>query len=141
MGGGEANGTFGAFVRLLLLTGQRRDKVAAMRWPDVSIDGAWTIPGEDREKGNARRARAARSRACHHQGATALRQQSIRVCWSGRLAYQRLQQSKAAFDAKLARDAAMAVCMIFAGPPGHSWRALASSDLAERVLGHVIKRR
>ena len=48
-----ADGTFGAFVRMLLLTGQRREKVAAMRWQDVSVDGVWTIPAEDREKGNA----------------------------------------------------------------------------------------
>ena len=49
----EANGTFGAFIRLLLLTSQRRDKVAAMRWNDITIDGTWTIPAESREKGNA----------------------------------------------------------------------------------------
>ena len=24
-----------------------------MRWEDISIDGTWTIPTEDREKGNA----------------------------------------------------------------------------------------
>jgi integrase len=49
----EANGTFGAFVRVLLLTGQRRDKVASMKWDDVSLDGTWTIATEKREKGNA----------------------------------------------------------------------------------------
>ena len=48
----EANGSFGAFVRLLLLTGQRRDKVATMRWEDIQ-DGVWLIPSEKREKGNA----------------------------------------------------------------------------------------
>ena len=48
-----ANGTFGALVRLLLLTGQRLDKVASMKWADVSVDGVWTIPTEAREKGNA----------------------------------------------------------------------------------------
>ena len=47
------SGIFGAFVRLLLLTAQRREKVAAMRWQDVSVDGVWTIPSEAREKGNA----------------------------------------------------------------------------------------
>jgi integrase len=36
------------------LTGQRREKVATMRWQDVSLDGVWTIPAEAREKGNAR---------------------------------------------------------------------------------------
>ena len=47
-----AEGTFGAFVKLAILTAQRRQKLAAMRWQDVSIDGAWDIPSEDREKGN-----------------------------------------------------------------------------------------
>lgn len=46
-------GTFGALVKLLLLTGQRREKVVAMRWSDISDDGVWSIPSEDREKGNA----------------------------------------------------------------------------------------
>jgi integrase len=49
----ESNGTHGAIIRLLLLTGQRREKVASMRWEDISIDGTWTIPTEAREKGNA----------------------------------------------------------------------------------------
>jgi integrase len=49
----EANGQFGALVRLLLLTGQRREKVAAMKWEDIDTDGVWTIPADAREKGNA----------------------------------------------------------------------------------------
>ena len=48
----EANGTFGAFLRIALLTAQRREKIAAMQWGDVSVDGTWNIPAEDREKGN-----------------------------------------------------------------------------------------
>lgn len=49
------SGSFGTFVRVLLLTGQRRAKVAAMRWADISPDGVWTIPTEPGEKGNAAR--------------------------------------------------------------------------------------
>jgi integrase len=49
----EANGVFGAFVRLALLTAQRKEKVASMRWSDVSIDGVWDIPAEPREKSHA----------------------------------------------------------------------------------------
>jgi integrase len=50
----EADGArFGVLVRLLLLTAQRRQKVLAMRWADVSPDGVWTIPAEPREKTNA----------------------------------------------------------------------------------------
>ena len=47
-----ANGTFGAFVRVALLTGQRRDKVITMRHQDI-VKGEWTIPSEKREKNTA----------------------------------------------------------------------------------------
>ena len=49
----EANGTFGAYIRLALLTAQRREKVAAMKWGDLGIDGEWRIPSDAREKGTA----------------------------------------------------------------------------------------
>jgi integrase len=45
-------GTYGALLKLLLLTAQREGKVAEMRWTDI-VDGVWTIPTEEREKGNA----------------------------------------------------------------------------------------
>lgn len=47
------SGTFGAMVRVLLLTAQRRTKVATMKWADLADDGTWTIPAEPGEKGNA----------------------------------------------------------------------------------------
>ena len=38
---------FGPFVRLLILTGQRRNEVAGVRWPDLDLEGAvWTLPRE-----------------------------------------------------------------------------------------------
>ena len=49
----ETAGTVGGFARLLLLTAQRREKVAAMRWSDITPDGVWEITTEEREKGNA----------------------------------------------------------------------------------------
>ncbi|OPH82376.1 hypothetical protein B2M20_12365 [Nitrobacter vulgaris] len=48
-------GVFGSLTKMLLLTAQRRAKVATMKWSDVSDDGIWTIATEDREKGNAER--------------------------------------------------------------------------------------
>ena len=48
----DTSGPFGAFIKLALLTGQRRQKIVSMRWEDVTIDGTWNIPTEDREKGN-----------------------------------------------------------------------------------------
>jgi integrase len=43
--------TFGDLCKLLVLTAQRREKVAAMKWSDVSMAGEWDMPTEDREKG------------------------------------------------------------------------------------------
>ena len=42
---GEA-GTFGALVKMLLLTAQRRDEVAHMSRKEIGQDGIWTIPAE-----------------------------------------------------------------------------------------------
>ena len=50
---GEKINVFGAMVRMLLLTAQRREKVAGMRWDDISEDGVWTICSEENEKGHA----------------------------------------------------------------------------------------
>jgi integrase len=47
----EESGTFGAIVRVALLTAQRREKLATLRWEDVSDEGEWRIATEDREKG------------------------------------------------------------------------------------------
>ena len=47
-----ADGTFGAMLKVALLTAQRKDKVATMKWDDIK-DGVWTIASEKREKSNA----------------------------------------------------------------------------------------
>ncbi|AUX77997.1 integrase/recombinase family protein [Sinorhizobium fredii] len=47
----EKNGTFGAIIRLALLTAQRREKIGAMKWDDIAADGVWNIPSEARQKG------------------------------------------------------------------------------------------
>jgi integrase len=43
---------FGAMVRMMLVTGQRKEKICTMRWEDIE-KGVWTISTETREKGNA----------------------------------------------------------------------------------------
>jgi integrase len=42
----ELTGTFGALVKVLLLTAQRRDEVAGMTTVEIGADGIWTIPAE-----------------------------------------------------------------------------------------------
>jgi integrase len=49
----ESSGTFGAIIRLALLTAQRREKIATMQWSDITADGEWRIQTEEREKGTA----------------------------------------------------------------------------------------
>jgi len=49
---GEASLPFGAIVRLLMLTGQRREEVAGMTWAELSEDLAtWTIPATRTKNG------------------------------------------------------------------------------------------
>ena len=45
-------GAYGAAIRLLLLTAQRREKILSMPWGDIGKDGTWTIRTAPREKGN-----------------------------------------------------------------------------------------
>lgn len=48
----QVNGLFGRQVRLLTLTGQRRDEVAEMAWPELNrIARLWTIPGARTKNG------------------------------------------------------------------------------------------
>jgi integrase len=48
----DTSGPFGAFVKLALLTAQRRQKIVSMRWQDVTVDGVWNIPAAARERGS-----------------------------------------------------------------------------------------
>jgi integrase len=46
----DASGACGAFLKLALLTGQRRDKLQTLRWEDIGADGVWRMRREPREK-------------------------------------------------------------------------------------------
>jgi integrase len=49
---GRAAAPYGAIVRLLILTGQRRGEVAGMNWGELADDLAiWTMPGERTKNG------------------------------------------------------------------------------------------
>ena len=48
----QLSGPFGALVKLLMLTGQRRDEVARMSWSEVDLDARlWTLPKERSKNG------------------------------------------------------------------------------------------
>jgi len=134
----EACGTFGAFVRILLLTAQRRDTVAAMRWADVAVDGSWLIPSEDRAKGTggelvlppialeiikAQNHFADNPHVFASRGVSHLRGYS---------------KAKAAFDAKV-KIAPWKLHDLRRTARSLMSRAGVRPDIAERVLGHAIK--
>jgi integrase len=135
----EAGGLFGAFVRIALLTAQRREKVRTMRWADISDAGEWTIPQAPREK--------------QAGGVLMLPAMALRIVrvlpqigdnpfvFAGRgdQPFNTGTKAKRGFDAKLPK-----------GTPRwtiHDLRRTARSlmsragvrpDIAERVLGHAI---
>jgi integrase len=131
-------GAYGAIVKVLLLTGQRREKVATMKWDDLSTDGVWTIATEEREKSNAKTLRlppmvldiiAAQPRIAGNP--------YIFVAGMGNGHAKAFSLYKRQFDKKL--------------PPMEPWvlhdlrrtarsmmSRLVRPDIAERVLGHTI---
>jgi integrase len=53
-GGTKGPGPFNAIVRMLILTGQRREEVAGMTWREIAPDlSAWTIPASRTKNGVA----------------------------------------------------------------------------------------
>ena len=134
----EANGTFGAFVRVALLTAQRKEKVASMRWED--IDGSvWHVPIEKREKGNA--------------GDLELPQIAIDIInaqprfvsnpyvFAGRGVghFSGFSEAKKAFDAKLPPMPRWVIHDLRRTARSLMSRAGVRPDIAERTLGHAIK--
>ena len=79
----DSFGSYGAFVKLLLLTLQRRDCLRTMRWSDLSPsnDGGliWNIAKLDRQKGNAGKLKLP-DIAVPHQGVAETRGQRIHLC-------------------------------------------------------------
>jgi integrase len=134
----EVNGAFGAMVRLLLLTGQRREKVATMKWADISLDGTWTIDTAEREKGNA--------------GLLQLPPQALSIIatlprigenpfvFAGRgNGCHNISQSKRPFDRKLPKMPRWTLHDLRRTARSLMSRAGIRPDIAERVMGHAVE--
>ena len=135
---------FPTLVRLLLLTAQRRDEVAGMRWEE--IDGSnWIIPAERRKKG-----------AANTVPLPALVRQLLGrpekggfvfSTTGGRRAFSGFSKAKRALDEAMTEKTSS-----MGSAPVKPWvlhdlrrtarslmsRAGVQNDIAERVLGHVI---
>jgi integrase len=128
----EANGTFGALIRLLLLTAQRRDKVVSMQWADI-VDGVWTIPGEKREKGNAGKLRLPAPTLEIVEKQPRFANSPYILAGRGNDGpINGFSRAKRAFDAKLPGVARRTARSLMS-------RAGVRPDIAERVLGHKLQ--
>jgi integrase len=135
----EANGTFGAIVRMCLLTAQRSRKVAGMKWSDFNDEaGEWSVPKEPREKDTG--------------GILVLPEIALAIVraqgqigdnphvFTGRGdgPYKGFSAGKVAIDAKLPGMKAWTIHDLRRTARSLLSRAGVSSEHAERVMGHAI---
>jgi integrase len=133
------NGTHGAVIQLLLLTAQRLEKVASMKWADVSLDGVWTIPTEAREKGNANELQLPESALEIIRAQPRFANNPFIFAGRDRDHFKSWTHGKNAIDAKLPdtmpdwrlHDLRRTARSLMS-------RAGVRPDIAERVLGHAI---
>ena len=136
----EDNGTYGAIVRLALLSAQRREKIASLRWEDVTIDGEWRVPAEEREKGSG--------------GALVLPELALEIIRAQRRVgespyvfparrgdehFSGWSPCKRALDAKLPDMEPWRVHDLRRTARSLMARAGVRPDVAERVMGHVMQ--
>lgn len=145
-------GTFGAMLKTLLLTAQRRDEVATMIWKEIEKDGIWTIPAErykTKRPNHVPLSRAAleviegQSRA---EGCDYVFPSRIKTPFSG------FGKSKSALDKAVQQALQKKARAGKTAQPLPNWtlhdlrrtaktlmaRAGVRPDISERVLGHVI---
>jgi integrase len=132
-----ANGSFGALVRLLLLTAQRRDKVSSMKWEDVQ-DGVWTIPSEKREKGNAEVLRLPKIALDIIDAQPRFAENPFVFASKGKGRSMNHTPAKAAFVAKLPEMPQWGLHDLRRTARSLMSRAGVRPDIAERVLGHAM---
>jgi integrase len=136
----EDSGTFGAIVRMCLLTAQRNGKVSTMRWADISADGEWTIPKEAREKDSGGvlvlpEAALAIIRGRHQIGDSPYVFASVR----GNGPFRGFSATKLTFDAKLPPDLpGWVIHDLRRTARSLMSRAGVLSEHAERVMGHAL---
>jgi integrase len=135
----EANGTFGAIVRLCLLTAQRSRKVSAMRWSDISADGEWTIPKAPREKDTGGALVLSDSALAIIRAQDQLGDNPHVFAGRGDGPYRGFSAGKVTLDSKLpAGTPAWVIHDLRRSARSLMSRAGVRPDIAERVLGHAI---
>ncbi len=134
----DANGAFGAILRLALLTAQRRQKIAALRWEDVTVDGVWNIPTEEREKGNAGVLVLPDAALAIIQGQKRIGDNPYVFAGRGDGHFIGFSPCKRAFDKKVGDLPNWTLHDLRRSARSLMARAGVRPDIAERVMGHAI---
>jgi integrase len=132
-------GTFGALVKVLLLTAQRRAKVARMQWSDL-VDGEWRIPSEAREKTHAGTLKLPQTvlGIVNAQPRVAGNPHVFGAASGTLTAFAAFSLWKAALDAKLPKLPHWTLHDLRRTARSLMSRASVRPDIAERMLGHAI---
>ena len=136
-------GAYGALLRIALLTGQRRSKLAEMTWDQISDDGIWSLKFSPGEKANAKELKLT-TMALKVIYAQPRRIDSPYVfAGRGERPLNGHSKCKRLLDAAMAKDAGHKIPNWVV----HDLRRTAKSlmaragvrpDISERVLGHTI---
>jgi integrase len=134
-----ANGTFGAIVKLALLTAQRREKIATMKWADL-VDGEWRIATEDeaREKASAGSLRLPPMALAILEGLPRIAGNPYVFASGEKKHFNSWSQRKQELDEKLDGMPAWVIHDLRRSARSLMSRAGVRPDIAERVLGHAI---
>jgi integrase len=136
-------GTYGAFLRVALLTAQRRSKVVAMRWSDIDSEGVWTIPAEPREKTNAGSLKLSKLALSIIEPLPRWEDCDFVFAGRGKVPINGLSKAKTALDEAMAEEVGAPVANWTVHDLRRTARSLMSRagvrpDVSERVLGHAI---
>jgi len=97
---------FGPVVRLLLLTAQRREEVAALRWSELSADlTTWTLPGARAKNGKAHVVHLAEPARAILASVPRIAGQDMVFTVTGTTAPSGFSKAKLALDVAMAREA------------------------------------
>ena len=131
-------GAFGALVKIALLTGQRREKVATIKWDDIR-DQVWTIASADREKGTPGKIQLPQLALDIIEAQPRIAGNPYVFPGRGQVAFNSYSQRKAEFDEQLPAMAAWTLHDLRRTCRKLLTRTRVRPDVAELVLGHSIK--
>jgi integrase len=90
---------FGAFFRVLVLTGQRRSEVAGARWSEIDLDRhEWTIPASRAKNGNAHIVHLSKQAAANLTGATRIKDCDFVFTTTGKTPISGFSKAKRSLD-------------------------------------------